>query len=92
MIRIEEVADAAGTHGAGFHPTLLGLIVLLPLLGFVINGIAALVAGRRSLPVLPPVGDPYWDAHHHAPSEQEGMDHGVDPHPAEHHDHDHDHD
>jgi NADH-quinone oxidoreductase subunit L len=87
---LQEVAHTAAegaAHGAGFEPTLLGWIILLPLLGFVINGLAAVVAGRRALPQLPPVGDPYWDAHHGAPSEQEGMDHGVDPHPADLHDH-----
>ncbi|HET6764130.1 MAG TPA: NADH-quinone oxidoreductase subunit L, partial [Longimicrobiaceae bacterium] len=28
------------------------------------NGMLSLTAARRALPVLPPVGDPHWDAHH----------------------------
>ena len=41
---------AAGAHGAGhaYEPLLPGLIVLLPLLGFVANGLLALSAARRS--------------------------------------------
>jgi NADH-quinone oxidoreductase subunit L len=41
----EAVAQEAAAHH--FEPTLLGWIVLLPLLGFVINGVAALIAARR---------------------------------------------
>jgi NADH-quinone oxidoreductase subunit L len=112
-------ADAAG-HGAAFHPVMPWLIVALPLLGFVINGVAALIAARRALPHVPPVGDPHWDTHGHdhahapqevtyafadtaavghghdahTPSEQEGMDAGTRPNPADHADahHDHGHD
>ncbi|HEY0038200.1 MAG TPA: hypothetical protein VGB66_15985, partial [Longimicrobium sp.] len=60
-----QVGHAEGAHGAAFHPVLPWLILALPLLGFVINGAAALIAARRALPKLPPVGDPYWDAHGH---------------------------
>jgi NADH-quinone oxidoreductase subunit L len=56
---------AEAAHGAEFHPTLPWLILALPLLGFVINGILAVIAARRALPKLPPVGDPYWDTHGH---------------------------
>ncbi|HSM06843.1 MAG TPA: NADH-quinone oxidoreductase subunit L [Longimicrobiales bacterium] len=45
MAAVEEAAQAAG-HG--FEPLLPGLIVLLPLLGFVANGILALTHARRS--------------------------------------------
>ena len=89
MTILQEAAHAAtqsaeGAHGA-WHSGNAAWILLLPLIGFVINGIAALAAARRSLPRVPPVGDPHWDAHgHDEPSEQEGMDHGVDPHPADH--------
>jgi NADH-quinone oxidoreductase subunit L len=90
-------AGAEGAHGAAFHPVLPWAILALPLLGFVINGIVAIIAARRALPALPPVGDPYWDAHGHdehahepalamagtAPSEQEGMDHGTRPSPVD---------
>jgi NADH-quinone oxidoreductase subunit L len=79
----QEAAHAAAEAGhAAFHPVAPWLILVLPLLGFVINGLASVFAARRALPVLPPVGDPHWDAHH-APSEQEGMDHGTDPHPVD---------
>jgi len=100
---LQEAAHAAtqaGAEGAhAFHPVLPWAILALPLLGFVINGIAAVIAARRALPALPPVGDPYWDAHGHdehahahqpalamagaAPSEQEGMDHGTRPSPVD---------
>jgi NADH-quinone oxidoreductase subunit L len=70
-------AGAEGAHGAAFHPVLPWAILALPLLGFVINGIVAIIAARRALPVLPPVGDPYWDAHHdehaHAPAHQPAL-------------------
>jgi NADH-quinone oxidoreductase subunit L len=101
-------AEAAGhaaeaAHGAAFHPVLPWLILALPLLGFLLNGFAALVAARKALPKVPPVGDPYWDTHGHdhahaadhahAPSEQEGLDAGTQPHPADAaHAHDHGHD
>jgi NADH-quinone oxidoreductase subunit L len=55
----------AGAHGAAFHPVLPWLILGLPLLGFLINGFASLLAARRALPAVPPVGDPYWDSHGH---------------------------
>jgi NADH-quinone oxidoreductase subunit L len=111
-------AEAAG-HGAAFHPVMPWLILALPLLGFLVNGLAALVAARRALPHVPPVGDPHWDTHGHdhaprpvtyaladtaaghahghdahSPSEQEGMDAGTRPNPADHADahHDHTHD
>ena len=43
------MAPVAQEHAAGtFHPTLPGLIVLLPLIGFVLNGALALAHGRRS--------------------------------------------
>ncbi|HYW07979.1 MAG TPA: NADH-quinone oxidoreductase subunit L [Longimicrobium sp.] len=96
MTILQEAAHAAtqsaveGAHGA-WHSGNAAWILLLPLIGFVINGIAALAAARRSLPRVPPVGDPHWDAHGHEPGEGEGMDHGVDAHPADHtHDDHHD--
>jgi NADH-quinone oxidoreductase subunit L len=39
---------------AAFHPVLPWLIVALPLLGFLINGLASVIAARRALPVVPP--------------------------------------
>ncbi|WP_420125833.1 NADH-quinone oxidoreductase subunit L [Longimicrobium sp.] len=58
-------AAEAAAHGAAFHPVMPWLILGLPLLGFLINGLAALLAARRALPKVPPVGDPYWDTHGH---------------------------
>jgi NADH-quinone oxidoreductase subunit L len=55
----------AAAHGAAFHPVLPWLILGLPLLGFLVNGFASMLAARRALPSVPPVGDPYWDAHGH---------------------------
>jgi NADH-quinone oxidoreductase subunit L len=43
-----ETLEAVGQAGGGFSPLLPGLILLLPLLGFLLNGILALVAGSRS--------------------------------------------
>ncbi len=39
--------DVHGAHGA-FEPFLPGLVILLPLVGFLLNGALALAAGRRS--------------------------------------------
>ncbi|HEY7766622.1 NADH-quinone oxidoreductase subunit L [Longimicrobium sp.] len=92
----------AASHGATFHPVLPWLILALPLLGFLVNGLIALYAARKALPAVPPVGDPYWDTHGHdahhahaaapalahahaaAPSEQEHLDSGLRPNPADH--------
>jgi len=99
MLLLQEAAAAAG-HAAGsgeFVPVLPWLIVVLPLLGFVLNGALSITAARRALPRLPPVGDPSYDHHDepavapaHAyaavgagPSEQEGHDAGTDPHPVD---------
>ncbi|HEX2204771.1 MAG TPA: NADH-quinone oxidoreductase subunit L [Longimicrobium sp.] len=65
-------AAAEAAHGAaqaaahGFTPVLPWLILVLPLLGFVVNGLLAVMAARRALPKLPPVGDPFYD-HAHEP-------------------------
>ncbi|HEX2092679.1 MAG TPA: hypothetical protein VHG28_09770, partial [Longimicrobiaceae bacterium] len=89
MLLFQEAAEAAhgaaeaASHGGAFHPTLLGWIVLLPLLGFLINGALSVIAARRALPKLPAVGDPYWDTHGHHPTEQEGLSHADPSHPAE---------
>ncbi|MEX0911948.1 MAG: hypothetical protein WD031_00855, partial [Gemmatimonadota bacterium] len=58
-----------GAVAAEFEPTLLGLIVLLPLIGFVINGIASLVAARKATVGRAPLGT------HHEPSEVEAGAH-----------------
>lgn len=70
------VAPAAEGHG--FHPVLPWLIVLLPLLGFVLNGALSIIAARRALPALPPVGDPSYD--HHDAGAHAGDAHGHDAH------------
>jgi NADH-quinone oxidoreductase subunit L len=72
-------ADTAAAHGS-YEPRLLGWIVLLPLLGFLINGVAGLVAARRAHPATRNLGQA------HA-SEQEGHDHGDEPHPTDDHGH-----
>ena len=38
----------AAAGGIGFHPFLPGLIILLPLLGFVANGVLSLMSGKRA--------------------------------------------
>src|SRR5690242_7504067 len=82
MLALQELVPAAE---AAFEPTLLEWIVLLPLLGFVINGALAMLAARRAHPPVALASH----GHHDEPSEQEG--HGDQPHPAEHAD-DHGHD
>src|SRR5215218_5648997 len=70
MLLLQEAAAAAG-HAAGsgtFEPVLPWLIVVLPLLGFVLNGALSIVAARRALPKLPPVGDPSYDHHDDEPA------------------------
>ena len=66
MLLLQEAAEAAG-HAAGgggtFTPVLPWLIVALPLLGFVLNGALSVLAARRALPALPPVGDPSYEHH-----------------------------
>ena len=68
---LQHTASTAAAHGAEFHPVLLGWIVLLPLLGFVINGIAALAGFRKE---ALPAGL--------VPSEQEHHASGDDAHPG----------
>jgi NADH-quinone oxidoreductase subunit L len=75
MLLLQAAADAAhgaqatgaaeAAHGAGFHPFAPWLILALPLLGFLVNGLASLLAARRALPRVPPVGHPHWDTHGH---------------------------
>jgi len=47
-----EALAATAQAGSGFDPVLPGIILLLPLLGFLLNGILALVAGSRSATAL----------------------------------------
>src|SRR5688572_12651166 len=49
----QEAAEAAehAVEAAHFEPFLPGLVVLLPFLGFLINGALALASGRRSADV-----------------------------------------
>jgi len=51
---LQEAVGEAAVQGAGapFEPFLPGLVVLLPLLGALVNGVAALVAARRSAEVV----------------------------------------
>jgi NADH-quinone oxidoreductase subunit L len=79
-----EAVHEAAAHGA-FEPTLLGWIVLLPLIGFLINATAALVAARRSAPAPRDLA-----GHEHA-SEFEHHAEGEQPHPTVLEEEDHDH-
>jgi NADH-quinone oxidoreductase subunit L len=47
-----ELQAAHGPAGEAFDPFLPGLVILLPLLGFLINGVLALSASRRSADAL----------------------------------------
>jgi NADH-quinone oxidoreductase subunit L len=48
MQEAAELQAAHGPAGEGFEPFLPGWIILLPLLGFLLNGVLALAASRRS--------------------------------------------
>src|SRR5690606_28825671 len=61
---LQETAGAV-PQAAELEPVLLGWIILLPLIGFLINGFAAIVAARRRTVRLPA------DAHHGGPDEHE---------------------
>ncbi len=76
---VQEVGEAVAGGGGVFEPTLLGLIVLLPLIGFVINGALALIAARATLR-----RHPIAAVHHDDPSEQEAEATDHDLHPAAH--------
>ena len=43
-----EIQAAHGPAGEAFEPFLPGLVILLPLLGFLMNGALALAASKRS--------------------------------------------
>jgi NADH-quinone oxidoreductase subunit L len=58
-----EAAGAAGEPAGHFEPFLPGLILLLPFLGFLVNGTLALIAGRRAADVTRAGGA---DPHGHA--------------------------
>lgn len=45
---VHEISAAHGPAGEAFEPFLPGWIILLPLLGFLLNGVLALAASRRS--------------------------------------------
>ena len=47
-----EIQAAHGPAGEAFEPFLPGVIILLPLLGFLLNGVLALAASRRSANVV----------------------------------------
>ncbi len=80
LLQAQDVAraGAAAAHGE-FHPILLGWVVLLPLLGFLINGGAALFAAIRNPPPTLAQHPPYEAEH---ASEQEAHADLHDAHPA----------
>jgi NADH-quinone oxidoreductase subunit L len=89
-------AAAAGEAAHGFTPVVPWLILAAPLLGFAVNGLLGVIAARRALPKLPPVGDPYYDhAHEPEPGPAHASTrpvlaaagaHGAEPSEQEHHD------
>ena len=48
----EATLQEPAAAGGEFHPFLPGLVVLLPLLGFLINGTLALIAASRSAAIV----------------------------------------
>jgi NADH-quinone oxidoreductase subunit L len=91
MSALQEMAEAPAEGYLGaFEPTLLGLIVLLPLLGFLVNGLAAILATRAAASRIVDAPVPATAAGGHGePSEeeQEAADHAT--HPATHADRPH---
>jgi NADH-quinone oxidoreductase subunit L len=90
LIQVVHGAEAAGSQAAAglhsFEPTLLAWIVVLPLIGFLINGAASLfaaVGSRRGVPAphATDLDDPSELEHHTA-------DHGEHPGAHAHHDED----
>jgi len=79
IVAIQEAVQPLSGELAAHHwePTLLGLIVLLPLIGFLVNGLAAILATRSSRSRLVEVHAPG----HGEPSEaeHEAVDHGSHP-------------
>jgi NADH-quinone oxidoreductase subunit L len=80
LVQAQHAAQtAADAHHGEFHPFLLGMIALLPLLGFVINGAAAMIAALRSRPSTLAQNPPH-EAEHASEAEAHAELH--DPHPA----------
>ena len=71
---IQAAGEAAGSHGGGFEPFLPGLIVLLPFLGFVINGALALISARRGADLVRSGAD---ESEHHGPSGPKPATHSL---------------
>jgi NADH-quinone oxidoreductase subunit L len=97
LIQVVHGAEAAGNQAAGVHsfePTLLAWIVVLPLIGFLINGAASLfaaVGSRRAVPAphATDLDDPSELEHH---TEDHGEHPGAHAHDADdHHAPGHDH-
>jgi NADH-quinone oxidoreductase subunit L len=86
ILLVQEVVETAAGVGGGFEPVFLGLIVLLPLIGFLINGSAAIIAARRGVTTgVPDANDPAHanhDSHHphHAGDDDHTDAHGHDSH------------
>ncbi|HEU4556943.1 MAG TPA: NADH-quinone oxidoreductase subunit L [Longimicrobium sp.] len=88
---------AAAVEAHGLMAWIPWLIIALPLLGFVLNGLLSVIAARRALPRLPPVGDPYYDHAHddhghaavpaHAPALAHASVGAAEPSEQEGHDH-----
>jgi NADH-quinone oxidoreductase subunit L len=80
LLQVQEAAHAAAdVHHGEFHPFMLGMIALLPLLGFLINGAAAMFAAvRNRAPTL--AQHPPHEAAHASESEAHASLH--DAHPA----------
>jgi len=94
ILLVQEVIEGVGGAGGGFEPTLLGLIVLLPLIGFLINGFAAITAAREGTMIG--LGDGAGHGHHghddHVYDAHSGDGHDDHGHGAGHGHDDHGHD
>jgi NADH-quinone oxidoreductase subunit L len=81
------VAPPAGAHPlSGTIADWVGLLPLLPLAGFAINGALSLASAYRKGPA-----DPYVEDHHGEPGESGGAAHGAHAGSAAHHEPDHGH-
>ncbi len=87
ILLVQEVGGGGAAVGS-FEPTLLGLIVLLPLIGFLVNGFAAIVAARRGTMIALGAEDTHGDGDDSDRADPADSTHDHVHHPDDDHGHD----